>query len=71
MTYFSENLSTTSRKIIAYKIANTRTYAQSVDKLWVTCDYSIYCGEFYTKKLRIKILKLWIVWKSLLICWYY
>ncbi len=29
-------------------MANTRAYAQIVDNLCITCDYSIYSSWFYT-----------------------
>ncbi len=68
---FFRKLSTGTVKKVHKKTANIRTYAQIVDNLCISCDYSIYSSAFYTELCGLNNLKLWTVWKSLLICWYY
>lgn len=46
---------------------NIRTYAQTVDKLCITCDKTRYCGWFFTIGCGEEKILMWIMWKTLLI----
>ena len=70
MQEFSENLSTGQNKLYKKVNTNTRTYTQTVDKLWVNCDFSICCVRFFTKSCGKIKFELWTMWKTLLICCY-
>ena len=66
-----KNLSTVSSVNVQKFHSNMRTYTQTVDNLWKSCDLSIYSMLELWIIYVFKKIRLWVMWKTLLICWYY